>query len=222
MTHFSTAVLLSITMMTAFMGEKTLASDHKPKDKYLQGYYYDSQGHKFEGLIAKDDLNFQFFLFKKHLGDSAQKIEPGSCDSFVVDHRSFHTLNDVTIKAIVWWAHFDKAFAELVTDGPVQLYSIRFEPGKQGYMHYVAIASNFTGGLAGQAVGMLAGKENASYFLRRGQDTTYLRIEKKTFTDQITGYLQDDTTLVQKLRQNPDYSIHNIELIIAEYDQDKR
>jgi hypothetical protein len=115
----------------------------------------------------------------------------------------------------------DKAFAELVTDGPVQLYCIRFEPGKVGYMRYVAVASNFTGGMAGQVVGAMAGRQNAKYFVKRQEGGDYMRVEKGTFTEKMTEYLKDDPAIVQKITVNPDYSINNIELIIKEYNQDK-
>ncbi len=167
MSHFNSFVFLALNIVLVFICEKGFASGRPSKDKYLEGYYYDTQGHRVEGLIAREEINFQSFKFKKQLGDSAVKIDPDQCDSFFVGSRVFHAIKDVTIKAVVWQKHMDRAFAELVTNGPVQLYCIQFEPGKVGYMHYVAIASNFTFGVAGQAVGMLAGKENANYFVRR-------------------------------------------------------
>ncbi len=58
--------------------------------------------------------------------------------------------------------------------------------------------------------------------MRRGVGDADLRIEKGAFTDQMSAYLKDDPAIVAKIRQNQDYSFNNIELIIAEYDQDKR
>jgi hypothetical protein len=221
MLHLNTYIFLAINIILALMCENTFAASHKPKDKYLEGFYYDRQGNKIEGLISKDDLNFQFFYFKKQLGDSAERIDASQCDSLSVDNRTFHAITDVSIKAIVWGTHMDRAFAELVTDGPVQLYCIRFQPGKVGYMHYVAIASNFTGGAAGQVVGAMAGRQNVNYFVRRRKEDAYMRVDKKTFTQEMSEYLKDDPSVVQKIMQNQDYSINNIELVIKEYDQDK-
>lgn len=222
MSHLTLIVVMTTAVVLSSSSKGAFAAGHKSsKDKYLAGYYFDKRGVKIEGLIAKDELTFQFFSFKKELGDTAIQIEADQCDSFCVGNRVFHAISDVSIKAIVWRTHMDKAFAELVTDGPVQLYCIRFQPGKVGYMRYVSIASNFTGGAAGQVVGAMAGRQNANYFVRRQEGGDYTRIEKGTFTEKMTEYLKDDPTVVQKLTANPDYSINNIELVVREYNQDK-
>lgn len=219
MTHFKIILLLFVL---ALIMDKARAGKpkNKSKDKYLEGYYVDQKGNKIVGLISKDNLNWQFFYFKKQLGDTPAKIEASFCDSFVVDNKTFHTLSDINIKAIIWQTHSDRAFAELVSDGPVQLYSIHFEPAKQGYMKAVSLASNFTGGIAGQVVGHMAGRENVNYFLKRKTSTSYFRIQKNTFTDDMSQYFRDDASVSKKIQQGGDYTINNVELIVKEYNQD--
>jgi hypothetical protein len=212
------AILAILSQKAAADGGKK--DGKKNKDKYVNGFYYDQTGHKINGLISKDELVWQSFNFKKSLGDTAVKIEADQCDSFTVGNRTYRSISGIQIKGIVWRNNSDRAFAELLADGPVQLYSIQFEPANQGYMKAISIASNFTGGFAGQVVGNVASRRRVNYFLRHREAGAYLRVEKDSFKEDMTSYFKDDATLTGKLGTNQDYTINNIEPIVREYNSD--
>lgn len=215
-------IILGVILLI-IITQKAKAFGRDPKLKYLEGYYFDSTGHPIHGYIARAEAEFQFIYYKRKLGDSTQRIMVTRCDSFVVDHRTFYAIKDITIRTRIWTAHLDKAFAEKVADGPVQLFHLNFIQGKVGYMRYVSMAAKFAPGDAAKAVGSVTGKLTTNYFLRpqKGGPCTRLARKKKAFRQQMADYLQDDQPLVQKILHNKDYSMSNIEIIIQEYDSDR-
>ncbi|NML40582.1 hypothetical protein HHL17_25525 [Chitinophaga sp. G-6-1-13] len=188
--------------------------------KYLKGFYVDSTGQKMEGYISMKEMGLESFEFKKQLGDKSRKIKASSCQAFSFENHAFSTLHNVTIKTHIWHYHFDKVFAEQVTDGPLQLYRLYFKPGKVGYMRYVSMASRFAPGPASLGAGVFMNSKYVNYFLRKSGDTTgycFIGKKRKEFVTSLTPWLKADTLLVRKIQAGGDYSFNNIESVIREY-----
>lgn len=98
------------------------------KKEYKQGFYSDASG-KVEGYIYFSETDYEDFLFKKAKDGKKIRKYVTSVDGFEFDGRKFTVITNIEMKIGVWNIAADRAFAEIIVEGPLTLYKVYSQVG---------------------------------------------------------------------------------------------
>jgi len=164
--------------------------------KYKKGYYFKGT-EKVEGYISFSFDTYEHFFFKKELDQSRQKISVFDCDSFVYGDKKFLKIPSLTLKMGIWNKSAPLAFAELVIEGPVNLYKVYSRLGNAGG----AGSSKIT-----------------NVFLEKNNSKSYVFVSANSskFKENLSGLFTERRDISQKISSGY-YSLKDIEHLVSDY-----
>lgn len=185
--------LLSIVFLCSFlMPLQVVRDDYKP------GYYVDSSG-KVEGYIYFSYDTYEKFYFKKDLADKKITKRVNECTGFSVDGKTFRVLENINMKIGAWNVSAEKAFAEVVVEGPLNLYKVYSMVGNGNMKAPSAI-------------------KVGNYFLEKDNSKNYVYAHpgKAKFRHAMMDFFQDRLDIAEKIDDRT-YNLDNIIDIVKDY-----
>lgn len=175
-----------------------LVPNHSTDDKYKQGYYFDGT-QKVEGYIYFTFDNYERFFFKKEPEDKRVKKTVLDCQGFFVDGKKFVVINGIDLKIGVWNIRAEQAFAEVIIEGPLNLYKVYSMVGNANMSAPGAI-------------------DVVNFFLEKNSSKSYVLAHpnKAKFKKGLSELLKDREDIVEKIK-NGEYNIINIEGMVKDY-----
>lgn len=169
-----------------------------PKEDYQPGYYIDDSG-KVEGYIYFTYDTYERFNFKKNLADKKSVKWVSECIGFSVDGKTFKVIENIELKIGIWNISANKAFAEVVLEGPMNLYKVYSMVGN-GNM---------------RAPGAI---DVTNYVLNRDKSKSYVLAhpKKKKFKAGMAELFKDRMDIVEKINDGT-YSLDTITELVKEY-----
>ncbi|MBW4889306.1 hypothetical protein KXQ82_06245 [Mucilaginibacter sp. HMF5004] len=197
--------------------------------KFQQGYYYDINGQKVEGLIRtgtgkKLVENEGYITFKEDDKANKQNLSASMIHGFVIGRDSFIVARAPRVGT---WSKNELDFMQVMVNSPLKLYAINASGGGGGGG---GIQPSFGLGMGGGSVGgigtgiglslgsgMFGGGNRAVYYF--GSDTgSMTEMKKQNFVDVISEVMADEPEIVEKVKAKK-YSFGDMEKLIKAYNE---
>jgi len=205
---------------------------------FEQGYYYDINGQKVEGLINKNTSgkgpvpNEGYIVFKENDKAEKQKLSASMIHGFVVGPDSFVVAHAPRNGA---WSKYELDFLWVSVDASTKLYTIygsdRGRGGRGGgggprVSTGLGIGGGFGGGL-GMGISLGSGlfggggggggsAHNTYYY---GADVNNIaEVTKQNFVDIMTDVLADEPEVVQQIKDKK-YKFGDMDALIKHYNE---
>jgi len=204
--------------------------------KFEQGYYYDINGQKVEGLINENTSgkgplpNEGYIIFKENDKADKQKLSASMIHGFVVGVDSFVVARAPRIGA---WSKYDMDFLRVVINDTTKLYTINgSERGKEGRGGGVrpsvstglGIGGGYGGGIgmglslgSGLFGGGGGGSTHAVYYYGSGTGDM-VEVTKQNFVAAMTEVLAAEPEAVKKVVDKK-YKLGDMEALLKYYNQ---
>jgi hypothetical protein len=202
--------------------------------KYEQGYYYDINGQKVEGLINKNTsgkgpiANEGYIVFKETDKAAKQNLSASMIHGFVAGVDSFVVAHAPATGA---WSKYDTDFLCVVVDAPTKLYAIygsdHTKTSHSSHGSGVSTGIGIGGGMGG-GMGMgislgsglfgggnSGGSAHMVYYYGADQNNM-AEINKQNFVDVMSEVLADEPDAVDKVK-NKKYKLDDMEALIKYY-----
>jgi hypothetical protein len=168
------------------------------KEKFRPGYYLDSTG-KVEGNINFEYDNYEKFEFKKELTDKKTTKSVNECTGFSVDGKTFCVIENIQMKIGIWKVSAEKAFAEVLVEGPLNLYKVYSMVGSSDMRVHGANQVN-------------------NQFIEKGNNKKYILAPpaKGKFRDEMMDFFQDRIDIAEKI-DDGSYNLNNIVDLVKDY-----
>ncbi|ALI98324.1 hypothetical protein [Rufibacter tibetensis] len=170
-------------------------------EKYQQGYYIGNTG-KVEGYIYFSYDNYEKFSFKKELKDKRSLKRVGEITSFFVDGKTFKVINNLNLRIGIWNISAQRAFAEVMVEGPVNLYKVYSRVGNGNMSNPGAI----------ELINYIVEKDNKKY--------AYANEQTGKFKREAAELFKDREDIVEKIK-NGKYALKNILDLVNDYNSTK-
>jgi len=189
---FQCSALLLLLVCSSFRHPNHVKDDFRP------GYYVDSSG-KVEGYINFTYDTYEKFDFKEEPTDKKITKHATDCDGFSVDGKTFRVIGRINLKIGIWNVSAEKAFAEVVVEGPLNLYKVYAMVGNANM----------------RAPG---GAEVGNYFLEKANSKRYLYAPpgKARFRSEMMDFFQDRMDIAEKVDDRR-YNFNNIAEMVKDY-----
>ncbi len=201
--------------------------------KFEEGYYYDINGQKVNGLIDRNPSgkgivkNEGFIEFKEDAKAPKQRLSASMIHGFVVAKDSF-TLAHAPMHGA--WSKNELDFVKVVIDGPTKLYAINGNTKSGSGIRVIPALSTGigTGGSSGMggglgiSIGGGGGGGSARIAYYYGETTTSMvELKPQTFIEIMTDIMGDEPQAVEKIRDKT-FNYNNVDSLIKYFNQLKK
>jgi len=194
--------------------------------KFEQGYYYDINGQKVEGLINRNPggkgpiKDEGFITFKEDEKAQKQNLSASMIHGFVIGVDSFTVARAPRNGD---WSKNELDFVRVLVDGSLKLYAVSAGGGGgSGFSPGISTGIGVGGGLAsgvGLSLGsnLFGGGSHPVYYYGAGP-ASITQLKKDNFIDVMSEVLGDEPEAVEKVK-NKTYKMGDMDKLIAYYNQ---